>query len=75
MTRQIIRKQLFDAHFERFLGTANYVKRRGRRSVDSIPNDLPSRKERRNLARAYAAKDWRERKAAPEASDMPPPTS
>lgn len=49
MSRQIERRKLFDRHFDRIHGA-------------HIPKDLPSRKERRKLARAYAGGDWRKRK-------------
>lgn len=40
-SRQVTRRKLFDAHFERFDG-------------QHVPKGLDSRRERRNLARAYA---------------------
>ncbi len=50
-TRQQIRWELFDRHFERFHGA-------------HVPKDMPSRKERRKLARAYAARDWNKAKVS-----------
>ncbi len=47
-SRQVTRRKLFAAHFERFDG-------------QHVPKDLDSRRERRNLARAYAAGAWRKR--------------
>ena len=49
MSRQTERRKLFDAHFERIDGT-------------HVPKGTPPRKERRKLARAYAAGEWRKRK-------------
>lgn len=46
MNRQAERRRLFDAHFERLHGAIK---------------DQPIRKERRKLARAYAAGDWARR--------------
>lgn len=45
-SRQVARRNLFSAKFTRYPG-------------GQVPKDLKPRRERRNLARAYAAKDWR----------------
>ncbi len=45
-SRQQTRRFLFGSHFTKHHGAA-------------VPKDLPSRKERRKLARAYAAGEWR----------------
>jgi len=50
-TRQVVRRELVSARLERFEGHA-------------VPKDLLPRKERRKLARALAAGDWKKRPSA-----------
>lgn len=63
--RQYRRRDLF---LSRLLtvNSINATRRQGERRYDAGGNGKYglSRRERRNLARAYAAKEWRERKAA-----------
>jgi len=47
-TRQRIRRRLFDRHFDRLPFNA----------IGTVSNPIPSRQERRKLARARAAGDW-----------------
>lgn len=51
ISRQVRRGELFDKHFERFYCL----------DKNDIPKGLEPRRERRNLARAYAAGEWRNR--------------
>jgi hypothetical protein len=52
MTRQQARREIFDRCFVRHLCTKK----------SPIPQGLLSRHERRNLARAYACRDWKRRR-------------
>lgn len=52
MTRQSKRAELFKQHFETYPNGTG------------VPKGIQSRKERRKLARAYAAKDWNARATA-----------
>jgi hypothetical protein len=56
MTRQVSRRELFDLSFERYLTTKNAD---GILKHSPIPKGLGSRRERRNLARAYACRNWK----------------
>lgn len=61
-SRQVTRRALFQGHFPAYPGwVMGHAGRSGRVSAHSKYGQFMSRKERRNLARAFAAGEWRKR--------------